>query len=457
MLALIACIGCKAQTTQPAPAGKDIRAVWLTTVGGLDWPQTAARSTTTVRLQQQELTAMLDTLRAAGINTVLLQTRIRATVIYPSAYEPWDACMSGTAGRSPGYDPLQFAIDECHKRGMQLHAWVVTIPVGKWNSAGCRQLRKKYPKVVKQIGQEGYMDPAQPQTGDILASLCREIAQNYDVDGIHLDYIRYPETWKNVNSRRGRADITSIVRKVHNAVKAVRPSAILSCSPIGKYSDLPRYSSHGWNARDRCCQDAQAWLREGIMDQLYPMMYFQGDQFFPFAINWMDNSYGKDIVAGLGIYFLDKQHGNWTLDDVKRQIYFAQSIGMGVCFFRAKFLVDDTQGIYEFMRYEYDYAQDIANVFGAQQHRHDNRAQKEQDDSTALTMDFDLEQVQSMVDADYMLIETLQGQAIAIIPMSNPEGLTKLNCGVYKVKSLGRKGRTHRLGFVFIDNVCVNP
>jgi uncharacterized lipoprotein YddW (UPF0748 family) len=135
---------------------------------------------------------MLDRLKEAGINTVFLQTRVRGTVIYPSAFEPWDDCITGRAGKAPGYDPLEFAIEECHKRGLQLHAWVVTIPIGKWKKLGCAQLNKKHPNMVKRIGEDGYMNPESPKTAEYLAKICKEIVDNYDVDGIHLDYIRYP-------------------------------------------------------------------------------------------------------------------------------------------------------------------------------------------------------------------------------------------------------------------------
>ena len=109
--------------------------------------------------QQNELRKILDQLQAAGINTVLLQTRVRGTVIYPSAYEPWDGCLSGHPGKSPGYDALQFAINECHRRGMELHAWIVTMPVGKWDALGCKQLRKKMPRNIIRIKADGYMNP----------------------------------------------------------------------------------------------------------------------------------------------------------------------------------------------------------------------------------------------------------------------------------------------------------
>ena len=331
-----------------------IRAVWLTTIGGIDWPRTYSTSISSQERQKRELTDMLDRLRLAGINTVLLQTRVRGTVIYPSDYEPWDGCVSGRPGRSPGYDPLQFAITEAHKRGMELHAWVVTIPIGKWNSYGCKQLRQKMPAALKKIGDEGYMNPEAYQTADYLANICAEIASRYDVDGIHLDYIRYPETWKQrVNRMEARDNITNIVRRIYGRVKAINSQIKVSCSPIGKYTNLSRYNSNGWDALNRVHQDAQGWLRMGIMDQLYPMMYFKGNNFYPFAINWKENSYGKDIVPGLGIYFLDPHEGNWKIDDIKRQLYFLRSEGMGFCLFRAKYLLDNIKGIYDFLRTEY--------------------------------------------------------------------------------------------------------
>lgn len=328
----------------------EVRAVWLTTIGGIDWPHSYAQSERSAEKQKEELRCILDRLQKANINTVLLQTRIRATTIYPSQYEPWDGCLSGFPGKSPGYDALQFAIDECHKRGMEVHAWVVTIPVGKWNSYGCRQLRKRFPRLIKRIGQDGYMDPEATQTGCYLAEMCREIVQRYDVDGIHLDYIRYPETWKfRIGKDQARGNITRIVEKIHQAVKKEKPWVKMSCSPIGKFDDLSRYWSHGWNAYTKVAQDAQAWLKDGLMDELFPMMYFRGDQFFPFAIDWKEHSYGKIIAPGLGIYFLDPKEGKWNISDITSELYHLRNIGEGHAFFRNKFLLDNHQGVYDFV------------------------------------------------------------------------------------------------------------
>jgi uncharacterized lipoprotein YddW (UPF0748 family) len=324
----------------------EIRAVWITTISGLDWPHAHAAAS-----QQKELTDILDKLQQANINTVLIQARVRASTIYPSTQEPWDICLTGTAGKSPGYDPLQFCIEECHKRGMECHAWIVTIPVGKWTADGCKKLRARYPNLIQKIGDEGYMDPEKSQTGDYLAQICADVTRRYDVDGIHLDYIRYPETWKlKVSRSQGRQNITNIVKKIHKAVKTEKPWVKLSCSPVGKYDDLSRYQSLGWNANTTVCQDAQGWLRAGLMDALFPMMYFQGNHFYPFVVDWKEHSYGRMLAPGLAIYMLHPREKNWDLDVIRREMNVLRQQGLGVTFFRSKFLTDNVKDVYNFTK-----------------------------------------------------------------------------------------------------------
>ena len=336
-----------AQTSFAQTPKHEVRAVWLTTIGGIDWPHTYDADR-----QRHELITILDQLQRANINTVLFQTRVRATTVFPSAMEPWDGCLTGKPGTSPGYDPLQFCIDECHKRGMACHAWIVTIPVGKWVSDGCKRLRTKYPGLIRKIGDEGYMNPEMPQTGDYLAQFCREVTRRYDVDGIHLDYIRYPETWKlKVSRQQGRQHITGIVRKISAQVKNEKPWVMLSCSPIGKFDDLSRYQSAGWNAYTTVCQDAQAWLRDGLMDALFPMMYFQGNHFFPFVVDWQEHSYGRIVAPGLAVYMLHPREKDWRLDIIQREMSVLREQGLGYTFFRSKFFTDNTKDIYTFTRH----------------------------------------------------------------------------------------------------------
>ena len=515
----------------------EVRAVWLTTIGGIDWP----RSHDAVK-QREELTTTLDRLKQAGINMVLIQARVRATTIYPSSFEPWDGCLTGKPGKSPGYDPLQLCIEECHKRGMECHAWVVTIPVGKWNNLGCKQLRQKYPRLIKHIGEEGYMDPEQSQTGDYLAKMCREIVRNYDVDGIHLDYIRYPETWPKLRKGESRSQriafITDIVRKIRQSVKEEKPWVKLSCSPIGKYDDLRRYRSGGWNARTTVSQDAQAWLRDDLMDALFPMMYFLGNNFFPFAIDWKEQSHGRIVAPGLGIYFLDPREGKWTLPVVERQMHVLRQLGLGHTYFRSKFFTDNTRGIYDFgSRFDatptlippmtwsgkqapqaptalsltdgslswsgaYDtsgapyllyniyasnqypvdtdnprnlvatrltatslkvpegnnlfYAVTAMNRYGIespaiqQKGNHSTAQIARQKIQVSTGQPIVLPSKGQVLDADYIIVESMTGQQIAVSPYTTHLSVDDLPDGMYSLRSLGKKGRTHRLGYFTI-------
>lgn len=343
---------------------RETRAVWLTTIGGLDWPRTKATDARSQELQKRELTQILDSYKKANINTVLLQTRVRASVIYPSTIEPWEQSLTGRAGKAPGYDPLAFCIEECHKRGMELHAWIVCIPIGttqRQRSYGAASIIRKRKELVKTAkGGEMFMIPGKPETANYIASICKEIVENYDVDGISLDYIRYPEaTYRfsddNLYSKSSgmskaewrRDNITRIVKRVHDTVKPIKPWVKLSSSPIGKYNDTNRYSSGGWNCYDAVWQDPQMWLRENYQDLLFPMMYFTGDNFYPFLYDWKENSYGHPVVPGLGIYFLDPKEGRWTLNDVRAQMHTARNSGIGgIAFYRGEFLTGNYKGIY---------------------------------------------------------------------------------------------------------------
>lgn len=333
----------------------------------MDWPgKQYAQTEYKAELQREQLRQTFDRLQAAGINTILFQTRIRSTTAYPSAYEPWDGAFSGTPGLAPPYDVLQFAIDEAHRRGMELHAYLVAYPicsVVQERQLGRQALPRRRPDLCVKCGDRWMMDPGVPGTSDYLATLCREIAERYDIDGLHLDYIRYPEKEIPFNDARTyarygrgqdkaqwrRDNVSRTVRAIHDAVRSVRPWIKLSCSPIGKYSDLPRHHSRGWNARDAVYQDAQLWLREGWMDMLFPMMYFDGEHFYPFLANWLQKANQRPIVPGLGIYFLSPSEKNWEAAKITRQMNTSRHLQAGgQAYFRSRFLLDDHK---EILRY----------------------------------------------------------------------------------------------------------
>ena len=355
----------------PTAPKHEVRAVWVTTLNGLDWPKTKATSEEGIKKQKEELCQLLDQLRACRINTVVLQTRIRGSVIYPSDIEPWDICLTGEFDCDPGYDPLAFAIEETHRRGMELHAWVVTVPAFKVVNAkkmGKRSLFKTHPELLRKHGEQYYLDPGLPGSADYLTAICEEITSNYDIDGIHFDYIRYPEqaaSFSDAISFRKfghgkekrawrRSNVTRMVRQAYEAVKELKPWVRVSCSPVGKYNDLSRYSARGWSALGAVYQDAQGWLRDGIMDMLLPMMYFQGDHFYPFAADWQENSYGRTIAPGLGIYFLSPKEKDWELGVIQRELCYVRHLGLsGQAFFRSRFLTDNTKDIYDYLRKDF--------------------------------------------------------------------------------------------------------
>ncbi len=349
----------------------EIRATWITTLGGMDWPRNKATNANGIRRQQQELRDILDQLKEANFNTVMLQTRLRGDLIYPSAFETFPEALTGKTGRNPGYDPLAFAIEECHKRGMELHAWIVTIPVG--NHRQIKLLDKysvvrKNRKICKQYQGSWYLDPGHPGTADYLAGIVREIVSRYDVDGVHFDYIRYPENArrfpdKDTHRKYGkgkdlkqwrRENITAIARRLHAEVKQLKPWVKVSSSPVGKFKDTNRYSSFGWNAYETVYQDAQGWLKEGIHDALFPMMYFKDNHFYPFALDWKENDHGRWVVPGLGIYFLSPSEQDWPIDEISRQLHFTRQADLaGHAYFRNRFLLDNVKGIFDELKNDF--------------------------------------------------------------------------------------------------------
>lgn len=345
-------------TAQPL---HEVRAAWLTTAYALDWPTTKATTPQTIQKQKKELCRILDALKATRFNTVLFQVRHRGGVIYPSQIEPYSNVLTGVAGRSPGYDPLEFAIYECHKRGLEIHAWLVTIPIGGKNYIAASAAKASTPlpsSAFKRYQGEWFLDPGHPQTGSYLCSIVNEITSQYDIDGIHLDYIRYPDhpsrfpdgdTYKRYGTGRSlyawrRENITGIVRSIYKEVKRVKPWVKVSSSPVGKFKDTSRYSSRGWNAFHTVHQDAQSWLSEGIHDMLFPMMYFDGDQFYPFVLDWQEKSYGRQIVPGLGVYFMHPREKDWSKETILRQVNFIRSHQLaGQAYYRAQYLLDNTK------------------------------------------------------------------------------------------------------------------
>lgn len=357
-------------SAQPAPK-YEVRAAWITAVYGLDWPRTKATTPASIQKQKEELVEILDKLKEANFNTVLFQARTRGDVLYKSDIEPYNSILTGKSGKDPGYDPLAFAVEECHKRGMECHAWMVTIPLGGRKhvaSLGKQSVTRRQPKICVPYKREYFLNPGNPKTKEYLMSLVKEVVERYDVDGVHFDYLRYPERafrfpdsydYRKYGNGRSldqwrRDNITEILRYIYKGVKQLKPWVKVSTCPVGKYRDTSRYSSKGWNAFHVVYQDVQGWLGEGIQDQIYPMMYFRGNAFYPFALDWQEQSNGRHVVPGLGVYFLHPSEGDWSLDEIQRQINFIRSHHLaGEAHYRVKFVTDNTQNLYDILQNDF--------------------------------------------------------------------------------------------------------
>lgn len=357
------------QATEPPKT--EIRAVWLTTVYGLDWPTKPAKTAVGIKAQQEELCSILDKLEDANFNMVFLQVRLRGDVIYRSVIEPASDVFSGKYGVMPSYDPLDFAIKECHKRGMECHAWFVTFPVGTdrmVKAQGKHSVVKKHPKLCKRHNGEWYLDPGVPETADYLLSMVKELVTAYDIDGIHFDYIRYPEQAKSfpdksLHTKHGknmrlddwrRDNINRLVSRLYDGVKQIKPWVQVSSSPLGKYNRIEKVPNAGWTAYESVYQDPKKWMEQEKHDMVVPMMYYQNNNFFPFVDNWVENSNGRLVVPGLGAYRMDKSEADWAKTDLTDQIdYIRCNSGSGTAYFRCAHVLNNSKGLYDELKENY--------------------------------------------------------------------------------------------------------
>ncbi len=343
----------------------EVRAVWLTTNYGLDWP----RNRTSEVLQKKELIDILDNLKKHNFNTILFQVRGRGEVMYNSDIEPMSSLVSSDRGGKHMFDPLEFVIEESHKRGISCHAWMVTYPLGgdkHVRSLGNNSITKKNPSIVKKFQNEWFLDPGMPAADDYILSIVKEIVTNYDVDGIHFDYIRYPDnkglfpdadTYKKYGKGQNkdewrRDNITRLVSKVYDWVKETKSWVQVSSSPLGRYRAIGN-NGHGWTALETVYQDAGKWMKMGKHDAIYPMMYYKENLFFPFVDDWIENTNDRIFVPGLAPYQMLEL--NWSRDDLMKQINYTRNKAVhGQSYFRTENVLSNTKGLLDSLSYYYD-------------------------------------------------------------------------------------------------------
>lgn len=342
----------------------EIRAAWLTTNFNLDWP----RNKTSVTAQKGELTRILDSLKSLNFNVVLFQTRNSGEVLYRSKIEPMYSSIAKGFGDNY-FDPLEFAIDECHKRNMECHAWLITYPLGSRThqaELGYSSVVTKNRDIVTMYKGAWFLDPGNPRTDDYLLSIVKEIVTNYKVDGIHFDYIRYPDrasdfsdnytyrrfgNGKSIDNWR-RENINRFVAKIYDWVKSSKPWVAVSSSPLGRYK--PHYSNpdDGWTAYYSVYQDAAQWMQNGKHDIIFPMMYYRQKLFYPYLDDWKKLTNGRLFVPGLGLYQI--QELGWLSSEIIQQIDYSRKNNVGGnAFFRTDHVIRYNQGVANQLKNKY--------------------------------------------------------------------------------------------------------
>lgn len=346
------------------PGFAEVRGVWLTTNAGLDWPcgnYDEAR-------QKRSMIEILDKLRKAHFNLILFQVQANGDVAWNSSLQPAMASITGDGSSGLSYDVCRFVIDECHRRGMKCHAWIVPYRVGDAKKASAYEsykvshVIKSHPEWCLRYSGAYYIDPANPQAREYLVKLYSELIDRYDFDGINLDYTRYPgdkfpdeESFRKYGSgKQDKADwrrnnINSFVADLYNALKKKRPDLVLGSAPIGTYKNVN--GTKNSTAYDSFQQDPVQWVRSGHHDMVIPQMYW--DETFGFSTHlstWTSHCAQVPVLVGLAPYKLVE--GGWDVDvvsDLMEKARKAEGVG-GVCFFRARHVIGDHPKVKELYR-----------------------------------------------------------------------------------------------------------
>lgn len=297
-------------TTPTITPQQPVRGVWLATVSRLDWPPvnsvTASSAAQRIALQQQALIAKLDKLKTLGINTVFFQVKPDGTALWRSKILPWSDMLTGKIGDDPGYDPLQFMLDEAHKRGMKVHAWfnpyrvaVNTKPSTAAELNRTLSLRPAsvfvlHPDWIRTAGDRYVLDPGIPDARDWITSIVAEVVSRYPVDGVQFDDYFYAETpnsalhdaqsfktWGQGFSSKAdwrRHNTQLLIEQVSRTIKQLKPEVEFGVSPAGVWRNLswdPAGSdTRGAAAYDEAYADTRRWVQQGLLDYIAPQLYW---------------------------------------------------------------------------------------------------------------------------------------------------------------------------------------
>ena len=307
----------------------EFRAAWVATVDNIDWPTKGNYNSDS---QKVEYTRMLDMHQRNGINAVIVQVRPATDAFYPSQYEPWSEWLTGKQGKppSPYYDPLEFMIEEAHKRGMEFHAWCnpyrAVFNIAK-SSIAPTHVTKLHPEWFLNYGDTKYFDPGNKEAQNFVVKVIRDIVSRYDIDAVHFDDYFYPyriagkefpddksfEKYGNGLNREDwrRSNVDSIIVMLERAIKEEKKYCRFGISPFGVWRNKDKdpegsETQAGQTNYDDLYADILLWLKNGWIDYVAPQLYWEFEHprapYQPLLDWWSTHSYGKHCYIGLGIY-----------------------------------------------------------------------------------------------------------------------------------------------------------
>ena len=361
----------------------EFRSVWLTTAASLDWPGKYAddempedlkiqdwptSEDATVEDQKESLLEIIEESAEIGLNAIVFQVVPRGDAFYESERLPWSAQITGTAGEDPGWDPLEFAIEESHKRGMELHAWYNVYRIGDDGQdtpdESPQHVADDEPDWIEQDGNDLWLNPGIPDVTEWITGNVMEIVENYDVDAIHFDFARYNTSGydrdsdlkdqyddfglDNLDDWR-RENITRLMQDIYDEVQDVKPWVKLGTTPVGNYrSDEVSWGNALW-AYSSVFQESRRWLEEGIQDYLAPQIYFDmsgSPEYTELVDAWVAEKFDRHIYVGIGAY---RPSGTGDSENVRPEIpdqieYARRNGGDGQMYFRYDNIKPDQDG-----------------------------------------------------------------------------------------------------------------
>ncbi len=290
LLALVLGTAASAQVRYPK---REFRGAWIQCVNGQFQGMTPEK-------MQQVLTEQLNSLQGAGINAIIFQVRAEADALYKSSYEPWSRFLTGVQGRvpSPVWDPMQFMIDECHKRGMEFHAWINPYRAKTKGTTALSPIHpySKNPERFVTYAGQLYFDPALPENRKYICKIVRDIVNRYDVDAIHMDdyfypypnpgedfpddasFAQYGRGYTNKGDWR-RDNVNVLIKEIHETVRECKPWVKFGVSPFGIYrnrkSDPNGSDTRGLQNYDDLYADVLMWVNNGWVDYNIPQVYWE--------------------------------------------------------------------------------------------------------------------------------------------------------------------------------------